>query len=82
MRVAMEVERGRLAHTTELEAPQRESGGSSVVRSWAELRAKHQEEREALQRKFRTEHDWCVVCCVFVYAFVGEWTTSAFLCVY
>lgn len=64
MRLAMEAERNKLVASLAPPSQQEEEEGGqlqrSEVRSWAELRAKHQRERAALARKFREEHDWCV----------------------
>ena len=61
MRAAMAAERNRLVVGTSPTSNQQEQQPpQSVVRSWAELRTKHQRERAALARKFREEHDWCV----------------------
>lgn len=64
MRVAMEAERNRLVAPSPSPSDQQQQ--QSVVRSWAELRAKHQRECAVLARKFREEHDWCVASCVCV----------------
>lgn len=64
LRAGMAAERNRLVgaspSSTTSNQQEQQQQPQSVVRSWAELRAKHQRERAALARKFREEHDWCV----------------------